>query len=302
MTLLRRLRRRLDLLLIGGALLLTLAGGALAVVRPDAAVAVVGTLGAAIVLLLANLVHRQRSGGRLSPAALESALAEAARAIAELEKRADQVERSVRLARSIARSGDEVPAWIALADRVPLTDAALQRGVDPRTLLALVDRLGALDPDPAVLVIADDPVGAIAARAVVHLRQDARVIVLTSTAAGTDRLRGLLDGVPRVTLRAGTVGKRSFGRIAGAWFAADNLADLDGIALVLVAGPSAEQGAAARHAVAAGVLERTARATLIVDTPDQQFVVRATALWEETAPDGARVRRLSPWVFEVERD
>jgi len=297
----RRLLRRVDLLLVVAALVLTACGGVVAVVLPSAISAVVGTLGAAIVALLASLVYRQRSGARLTAAALESAVADVARAIVTLEKRMDAVERSVRLARSIARSSDEVPAWIALASQIPLTDAALQRGVDPRTLLAFTDRLARLGPSPIVLIIADTPVGAIAAASARQLRDDARVVVLTSSDAGSEKLRVLLDGVADVDLRAGTVSTQSFGRIAGSWFAAADVDGLDGVELVLVAGPSADEGAAARHAVVAGMLQLTSRATLVVDTPDERFVSRATALWAETAPEGVRVRRRSPWIVEVER-
>jgi hypothetical protein len=296
----RRVLRLADRLVVPLAVLLALVGGATSLIGGGSPVVVVAALGAAVVLLMAALATRHRAGGRLSPAVLESAIADAARSVSALEKRTERLERAVTQTRTIARSSDELPAWVALASATPIADAALERGVDPRALLALVARAERLEAAPAVLILADDAIGSIAAQTLLRVRKDARPIILTSTPEGGDLLQSLVGDESRIELRTGTVTKRSFGNAAGPWFTADDVDGLDGVALVFVAGPSLTHGPAARYAVIAGVLELTQRATFIVHSPDERPVARARDLWLTTTGDRARVRQVSPWVIEVE--
>lgn len=270
-----------------------------AVIVPDATAIVISLTGTALAMLFAVLAVRHRPGGKLSNAALESALAEALRAIAALESRTDRVEKSVISSRAIARSGDELPAWIELARRVPLGRAVFDRSVDPRAVLALVDRAEGLPPAASVLLLADDATGAVAARALLQVRSDLRPIIITSIVEAASDLIAEVTDDPRIEVRPGTATLRSFGGIAGPWYARDDLAGLDGTSLVLVAGPAHRFGASARHAVVAGLLEITNHVVLVVSRPADGPVARAIALWKGTAASGTSVTARTPWEIEV---
>lgn len=238
----------------------------------------------------------KRRPRRFSTAALESALAEALRSITALEARTERLEKSLTAARAIARSGDEVPAWIELARRVPLGSAVFERAVDPRAVLALLTHAEGLPEGTAVLILADDATGSIASRALLAARPDLRPVIITSS--DTAAMRDLADD-PRIELRRGEVTVRSFGDIAGPWYRPEDLTGLTGVPLVLVAGPSHAHGPAARHAVAAGVGELTDRAVLVVARPADGPVARAVKLWGSTSQQTLAVTALSPWEIEL---
>jgi hypothetical protein len=233
---------------------------------------------------------------RFSRVALESALGEALRAIASLEARTERLEKSLAAARAIARNSDEVPAWIELARRAPLGTAVFERAVDPRAMLALVLRADALPVESSVLILADDAVGPIAAHAVLSSRPDLRPVVVMSTDAETSEER---SSPPGIEVRHGTVTLRSFGDIAGYWYDSSDLGGITDVSLVFVAGPSHSYGPAARHAVAAGVGELTARATLVVARPSDPPVARAVKLWRTTAQQSMTITAVSPWEYEL---
>jgi len=295
-----RSRLRVDLLVMGVALTLTGTGLVVAILSPASVAAVVALLGAAVVLLLFAIALRQRSGGRLSAAALESAVADTIHTMDELRKRTDRLESLLQRTKAIAHSADVVPAWIALSDRVPLGVEALDRRVDPRVLLALTERVSALDAQPLVVVLADDAIGPAAARVALATRADARVVILTSLPETASAFRHTVGDEPRVEIRSGEPVVRSFGRIAGPWFSPASLLGLEGVRLVVVAGPSLTFGANARHAVIAGLSTLTEHAIVLVNESDESAVRRAVGLWQSTAPDGVVVAQRSPWEVELE--
>jgi len=294
-----RRARIVDRSLLALVSLLAAAGGAIALIVPTAIAIVVALLGSAITISLVSLMLRTRSRGRLSAPSLEGALAEALRALAALESRADRLEKSVASSRSIARSADELPAWIELARRVPLGRAVFDRSVDPRALLALLDHAVTLPRHDSVLFLADDATGPLAARALLEFRPDLHPVIITSTDQGARELRADLGDDSRIELREGRTEPKSFGAIAGPWYRSDDLEGLDGIRLVLVAGPSHSHGPAARHAVVAGLCTVTAHATLVVCRPGDGPVARAVSLWGRTAPESVSINQISAWEVEL---
>jgi hypothetical protein len=259
---------------------------------------VVASLAAAVALLLLAIALRQRTGGRLSAAALESAVADSVRSMDELRKRADRLESLVRRTKALAHSAELVPAWVELSERVPLGTEALDRRIDPRVLLTLTERVGALEDHALVVVLADDGMGPAAARAARATRADVRVVILTSLPDTASVLRDIVGDEPRVEIRSGDPTLRSFGHIAGPWFTPAALHGLDDVRLVVVAGPSLTFGASARHAVIAGLGTLTDHAIVLVHESDESAVRRAVGLWQSTAPDGVVVAQRSPWEVE----
>ncbi|MFM2354175.1 MAG: hypothetical protein RLZZ608_1581 [Actinomycetota bacterium] len=294
-----RRARLVENIVVVVALVLAAVSVGSALIAPHAAAIVISLSGAAIAMLLAVLLLLPRSNARLSGGALESALAEALRAIAAIEGRTDRVEKSVASSRAIARSGDEVPAWIELARRVPLGRAVFERSVDPRAVLALLDGAAGLPSGSPVVLLADDAIGAVAARALLQARSDLRPVIITSMAAAAAELTTEVADDLRIEVRSGTAAVRSFGGIAGPWYARDDLVGLEGTSLVLVAGPAHSFGAAARHAVVAGLLELTTHVVLVVSRPADGPVARAIALWKGTATPATTITSRSPWELEV---
>jgi hypothetical protein len=104
-----------------------------------------------------------------------------------------------------------------------------------------------------------------------------------------------------VEIRSGEPGVQSFGRISGPWFTPASLRGLEGVRLVVVAGPSLTFGASARHAVIAGLSTLTKHATVLVHESEESAVRRAVGLWQSTAPEGVTVAQRSPWEVELVR-
>lgn len=296
-----RLRRRRDLLIMGCALTLTGAGLLVATLSPPSLGVAVALLAAAVVFLLFAMALRQRTGGRLSAAALESVIADTVRAVDEMRTRSDRLESLVRRTKAMTHSADTLPAWIALSHRIALGVETLDRRVDPRVLLALNERLSTLDSEPLVLVLADDEMGSAAARVALASRADARVVIVTSLPEAASALRRVAGDEPRIEIRSGEPETQTFGRIAGPWFNPAALQKLEGVRLVVVAGPSLTFGAPARHAVIAGLSILTDHATVLVNESNESAVLRAVSLWQSTAPDGVVVTQRSPWEIEFVR-
>jgi len=283
-------------LLLAGILSLAVAV-LMGILIPEMTTAVVLWAAVAIVLHMAVLSNLTRpSAGRLSPEALESALGEMVSAIKALEERSERLEKSLVSTRASARSAKDVPAWIELARRIPLGSAVLAPALDPRALIALIDRAASLEAGGKILILADDQVGPLAARTLLVDRPDLCPIVLMSNEYGDESLRNVS---PELDIRVRDTKTRSFGAIAGPWYVLEEVDDLQEVRLVFVAGPSPRSGAAARHAVLAGLLELTSRATLVINRPYETPVARAVALWRETAPSKLEWSSPNPWEVEL---
>lgn len=291
--------RRVELAVTVLAITLTVAALVAAIIAGSVLAAAAALSAAATALLCLMLVRRVRAESKLSPTSQEAALTVALRAITALEARAERLEKQIASSRSIARSSDEFPAWIELTRRVSLGTAVTDRMLDPRGLLVLLDRAERLPQNSLVLLLADDRLGATAARSLLEVRPDLRPMILTSTEVGFALLQTELGDDPRIVVREGHPEQRDFGGIVGSWYSQDDTRGAEGVQLVLVAGPSYTHGPAARHAVAAGIASLTPKATLVVCRPSEAPMARALTLWPSTGPEGMTATALSTWEVDV---
>jgi hypothetical protein len=283
-------------LLLAGLLSMTVAV-VMGILAPAATTAVVLWAAVAIVLHMLALSGLARPpAGRLSAEALESALGEMLRAIKALEGRSERLEKLVTLTRVSARSGKDVPAWIELARRIPLDTTVLVPALDPRALIALIDRATSLESGATIMILADDQVGPVVAHSLLVARPDLRPVVLMSSEYGDEGLRQIS---PALDIRSRAAKTRSFDAIAGPWYVLDEMDDFRDVRLVFVAGPSLRFGAPARHAVLAGLMELTSQVTLVINRPEETPVARAVALWARTAPSVLQWSSPNPWEVDV---
>lgn len=291
--------RRVELAVTVLALALTVAALVAAVIAGSVLASAAALSAAATALLCLMLVRRVRAESKLSPTSQEAALTVALRAITALEARAERLEKQIASSRSIARSSDEFPAWIELTRRVSLGTAVTDRTLDPHGLLVLLERAERLPQKSLVLLLSDDRLGSTAARAVLDVRPDLRPMILTSTDEGFALLQAELGDEPRVVVREGHPEQRDFGGIVGSWYSHDDTRGAEGVQLVLVAGPAYTHGAAARHAVAAGIASLSPKATLVVCRPGEAPMARALKLWPSTGPEGMTATAVSAWEVDV---